>query len=51
LGNVVAAANGLRMLVDQHAASEWAQKAKTALTGPAAPKKEAGEPGPTTSTR
>jgi hypothetical protein len=51
LGNEVAAAKALRMLVDQHVASEWAQKAKAALAGPAAPKKEAREPGPTTSTR
>ncbi len=37
LGNEVAAANALRMLVDRHAASEWAQRAQAALGGSAGP--------------
>jgi hypothetical protein len=39
LGNEVAAANALRLLVDRHAASEWAQRAQAALGGPAQPEK------------
>ena len=37
LGNEVAAANALRMLVDRHAASDWAQRAQAALGGSAGP--------------
>ncbi len=39
LGNQVAAANALRMLVDRFASSEWAQRAQAALGGPAGPEK------------
>jgi TolA-binding protein len=39
LGNEVAAANALRMLIDRYAASDWAQKAQAALGGPAGPEK------------
>jgi len=50
-GNEVAANKALKMLVDQHPTSQWAQKAKAALGGAAAPKKAAEAPGPATSTR
>jgi TolA-binding protein len=39
LGNDVAAANALRLLIDRHAASPWAQKAQAALGGGAGPEK------------
>ncbi len=36
-GKDIAANNALRMLVSRHATSEWAEKARAALSGPAAP--------------
>ncbi len=39
LGNHVAAANAMRMLIARYAASEWAQRAQTALGGAAGPEK------------